>query len=304
MNINHQNNYTPNFLSAKDLHLRYILKHNSQYLPESILKEVTRYCKQDKASLPDLLTVHSDVYKRLYKATTLDQVKSYPEFKNVIDITTMRGSRSKIIKAIQKIMPLEQFTLQYLKDLYTPITMDNLAKKYGVSGRSILNWLNNKLNIQKLTSSYVNLLRMSDPKENERIADCTRASLKKYPEVYKKRLVKAAEAHRTPEYRSKKSREMKEFYKRKPEAAEKTAMISQETWNRCPEIKQALKEFTKTKENSCVQIVLIKRSRKEKLNEIEKRILKGYYKEFWDSHPQMKIIYQEVRKQVIKDLFS
>ena len=303
MIINAINNSNPNFKSAKDLNLRYMLRRNSKYMPESVLKEVQRLCATDKKELPNLLEVHASVYQKLFGATSLDEIRTYPELNGVLDIVTLRSNRSKAIKAIESKMPLEEFTLGYIKELYKPLKMEQLVEKYKLTNRSILNWLNEKLNIKKLSTTYFQLLRMSSEEENSRIAECSRKAIFNNPEAQEKRLKKAAEAHRTPEYRAKKSKEIKDFYKRNPEASAKTAAISQRTWDRCPQIKEALSEYTKNLD-PFTKMVLKKRAKKEKLTDVEKRIINAYYKRFWDTYPECREAYKEARLQVIKEFFS
>lgn len=304
MMINNVNTCNTNFKSAKDLNLRYMLNKNSQYLPESVLKEVQRLCSSGKNELPSLPEVHQRVYQRLFNATSLEEIKSnYPELSEVIDIITLKGNRSKAIKAIESLMPLENFTLNYIKELYQPLRMEQLVEKYKLTNRSILSWLNEKLHINKLSSNYFQLLRMSNEEENLRIAECSRRAILNNPEAQQKRLEKAAETHRTSEYRAKKSKEIKDFYQRNPEAAQKTGLISKRTWDRCPQIKEALKEYTKNAD-TYTKSILVKRSMKIKLSNEEKRILNIYYKNFWDTYPEYKAVYREARLQVIKELSS
>lgn len=303
MIINSINNTNINFKSAKDLDLRYMLRKNSQYLPESVLKEVQKLCATDKKELPNLLEVHASVYQRLFGATSLDEIRTYPELSGVCDIVTLRGNRSKAIKAIESQMPLEEFTLGYIKELYKPLKMEQLVEKYKLTNRSILSWLNEKLNIKKLSTTYFQLLRMSSEEENSRIAECSRKAIFSNPEAQEIRLKKAAEAHRTKEYRAKKSNEIKDFYKRNPEALAKTAAISQRTWDMCPQIKELLSEYTKNSD-PFTKAVLLKRSKKMKLTDSEKRVISAYYKKFWDMYPELKEAYKEARLQVIKEFFS
>lgn len=303
MIVQNRNYYTPNFAAASDIHLKYVLAKRAQYLPESMLNEIKQICASNPKELPSLQDVHKKVYQPLFDANSLDEVKKiFPEFKDVIDIITFKSSRSKAIKAIMDRMPLENFTLQYLKQLYQPQKMEDLVKIYGLPNRSILGWLNNKLNIKKLCSSYIQILKLSDEKENMRIAELSRQAIYANPEAQQKRLAKAAETHRTPEYRAKKRQEMIEFYKRNPAAAEKTRFISKETWNRCPEIKKALAEFKNSK-SARVQAILTKTDYKH-ATPTERRIIKGFYKEFWNTHPEMKEQIRQARLDVIKDFFS
>lgn len=291
----------PSFRAASDINLRYILQKHSQYLPPTMLGEVKKICRSNTGELPTLKEVHAKVYAPLFNAKSIEEIKPiYDEFSDVLDITSIASSRSKAIKAIQEKMPLEKFTLEYIKQLYTPTTILKLVDIYGFSSKSILHWINQKLNIKKLSTPYLALLRMSDERENQRIAECSRQAILKNPEVQKLRLAKAAKTHKTPEYRAKKRQEMIDFYQRNPEVAMRTGQISKMTWDLCPNIKQALSDYTQ-QASPMLRSILNKR-RYQKLTDLEQRALHGYYKGFWDSHPEYKEIYQKARLQVIKEL--
>lgn len=303
MIVQNRNYNTPNFTAASDITLKYVLTKRAQYLPESMLNEIKQICASNPKELPSLQDVHKKVYQPLFDAKNLEEVRErFPEFKDVIDIVSLKDNRSKAVKAIKEKMPLEKFTLQYLKQLYQPEKMEDLVKMYDLTNRSILSWLNQKLNIKKLCSPYLKILKMSDEKENQRIAELSRQAIFANPKAQKKRLAKAAETHRTPEYRAKKSQEMIDFYKRNPKAAGKIGFISKETWNRCPEIKKALAEF-KDGKSAYIQAIMTKVEYKN-ATPSERKIIKGFYKEFWETHPEMKEQYRKARLDVIKENFS
>ena len=297
--LNKYQSQTVSFGKASDITIGYVLKNRAEYLPQSIkikIKELVASGFGNKR----LNEVHEEVYKDLFEAKTLSEIaEKFPEFSGVKDIKLLSDNRSKAIKFLMKIMPLEKFTLDYIKKLYKPTSQDNLVKEYGFTNRSLLSWLNSKLNIQKLSGSYIKLLKMSDEKENERIAELSRRAIYSDAKAQKYRLQKAAEAHRTPEYRTKKSREMKDYYIRHPETAQKTGLISKMTWDRCPEIKNAFSEYTKTLD-SYTKTVMSKKIEGQKLNEQEKRIASTYYSNFWNKYPQFKTIYRERRLEVIE----
>ncbi len=296
----HDSNIT--FQSAADINLRYIVRNHSKYLPPRVLERATELCKSGAEELPPLYRLHADIYEPLQQVSTLEEAKiCYPEFGNVINLPDLQITRSKAIDAIKKIMPMEDFSLDLLKKLYQPRFLDSLVQEYGMTNRSLITWLINKLNITKLSSSYLKLLAMSNESENNRIAECSRQAILKNPEAQARRLAKAAEAHKTPEYREKKRQEMIDFYKRNPDAAKCVGLISKLTWDLCPEIKEALTIYTQ-QTPSMVRSILNKRRRQEKLTAAEKRVMNGYYKGFWDSHPEFKKVYQKARIQAIKDL--
>ena len=291
---------TINFKSASDITLEYVMKKHSKYLPQSIFSRIKDFIGSKKNT--KLYELHNEVYKDLFEAKTLEEAKKlYPEFADVNDVVLLADNRSKAIKAIKKIMPLDLFTLDYLKKLYKPTSQDKLVQDYGFSNRSILFWLNERLNIKKLSGSYIQLLKMSDEKENNRIAELSRKAIYADTEAQNHRLQRAAEAHRTPEYRNKKRQEMKDFYIRKPEVAKRTGLISKITWDKCPEIKAALSEYTK-KLSPYVKKVLSKKQSGAALTSEEKRIAAGYYRGFWKQHPQLRALYKTKRMEAVEEV--
>ena len=196
------------FKSAADINLRYIVQNHSKYLPQRILERAQELCKREQEELPALYQLHCDIYEPLLQANTLEEAQSlYPEFKEVINLQDLKIRRSKALDAIKKIMPPEEFSLDLLKKLYTPRVLDSLVSEYGLTNRSLITWLIENLHITKLSSPYLKLFMMSNDEENRRIAECSRQAIFRDPEAQKHRLERAAEAHRTPEYRAKKRQE-------------------------------------------------------------------------------------------------
>ena len=299
--INQRSGQKVSFCAASDITIEYVIKKHSKFLPQSMIKKINELIKAGQKD-KRLNEVHDEVYKDLFEAKTLCEVtEKFPEFAGIKDVKELSGNRSKAVKFLLKIMPLEKFTLDYIKKLYRPTSQDALVKEYGFTNRSLFSWLNSNLNIKKLSGSYIKLLKMSDEKENERIAELSRRAICSDAETQKYRLQKAAEAHRTPKYRAKKRQEMKDYYLRHPETAQKTGLISRMTWDRCPEIKDAFREYTKSLD-VYTKRVMSKKIEGGNLNEQEKRIASAYYSNFWNTYPQFKTIYRERRLEVIEEL--
>lgn len=289
------------FGSAADISLEYVLKKHSKFLPLSMFHRLKSVVTKEKSQKP-LYELHNEVYKDLFEAKTLEEAKSkYPELEGIKDITSISNNRSKALKAILKIMPLEKFTLFYIKKLFKPVSQDQLVKELGFTNRNLLMWLNSKLNIRKLSGSYIQLIKMSDEKENSRISELSRRAIYANAEAQKHRLERAAEAHRTPVYRAKKRQEMKDYYVRNPETARKTGLISKMTWDRCPEIKKALSDYTRSLD-SYTRKILSKKQTGAVLTPEERKIAFGYYKNFWEQNPELRTFYRKRRLEVINKL--
>ncbi len=290
------------FKSAKDISLRYVLENHSKYLPERMRFEIKNLLESGEKELPQLWELHEKIYRPLMKASSLEEVKlRYPELNDVQEMTILENNSSKAVKAVCKIMPLEKFTLEYLKRIYTPKNQQTIVEEFGFTMRSLLDWLNEKLNIQKLSGNYLNLLRMSREEENNRIAECSRKAIYANPDLQKQRQAKVTAHHRTPEYRAKKSKESRKFYKEHPEHKQKVGLISQRTWDKCHEIKEALSAYT-LNSSDYVKSVLSKRSKGKILTEKEKRAIQGFYSHFWNNNPEFKETYKRCRKEAIEEL--
>ncbi len=303
MNIQSVNQQAVNFSSASDISLKYILDKHSGYLPERMKKAMSEALKDSAENIPAFYKLHEKVYKPLMEAQTLNEAKAlYPEFSDVLELSDFASSRSKAVKAVKnKGIPLENFTLEFLKKIFTPTTQNDLVKEYGFTNRSLVSWLQQKLKIQKLPNVYLNLINMSNEEENCRIADISRKAMYARPkEMMDEIQAKIARHHRTQEYREKKRQEMIDFYKREHAHAQKLSKIGHLTWEKCPEIKLAMSEYTKNS-SDYIKKILSKCQKHQKLSQNEKHYLKGYYKGFWDLHPDFAEKYTEMRKIAIQE---
>ena len=296
-------NTNSNFKAASDISLKYVLEKRSNMLPERMLNEIKTILSNENKEMIPLYELHSKVYTPLLEAQTLDRVKEiYPEYRDVLELSTLDGNRTKALKAIRgKGIALNEFTLGFLKKLCMPTEQDKLVEEYGFTNRSLLNWLMNRLNIPRFPNGYVNLLRMSNEEENSRIAELSRKAIFARPAEMRKEIQEKVNIHhRTPEYREKKRQEMINFYRRNPLSAKKVGDISQMTWDRCPEIKAALHEYSQ-QSSPYIRGILCKRQRKQALNQEEMRILKSYYKTFWDNHPEFVELYRKMRMEAVEE---
>lgn len=293
--------FIPNFCAAKDMNLRYILDRHSQELPVRMFDAIQNILKKQKSKLPTLHDLHLEIYQPLIRAKSLQEVKKYyPEFEEVVDLCELDGLRSKAADGIKNMAADKEFTLDLLKLLYAPMRLEDIAKFYDVQYRSAISYLMEILKIPKLSKTYIRLFSLSDEVENRIFAEKSLKALKT-PEAIKKCNENSAAAHRTPEYREKKRQEMIDFYKRTPDAAERVRMISQMTWDRCPEIKAAMALYT-AQQTSFVLSTLAKRTNGARLNTVEKRAVASYYKKFWDAHPDLKKLYSQRKLEVVEEL--
>lgn len=281
INVNNKSS-APIFGSAADLSIKYAIEKRGNLLPKRVKQEISRILQENNEKLPKLYELHDDIYKPLQKAASLEEVKSlYPEFNDVIELTTLDGNRSKALKAVKKLMPLENFSLDLLKKLYIPKTMEQIVSDYGFTNRSLLSWLIDKLHMKKLDGNYVHLLSMSTEEGNARVAELTRQALKREtPETKAYRAKRAAEGVRTDAYKKYKKEAMKKYYVEHPELREKVRNQSYIAWNLAPELRKEFSEYTLSAP-SYTRFVLTKKRTGKSLTDEEKRIYKSFYKGFW-----------------------
>ena len=174
-------------------------------------------------------------------------------------------------------------------------TKENIVADMKLHGRCTLNsWLD-AINFPSFPNNYVALLNASDVEGNHIIAAKTTAWNNLHPDLMYAHNRKAAQACKTPEYKKAQSKVIKDYDKKHPERAHKISNTVKEGWSKCPEVRAAMAEFAK-KEPAFIQNSLMKKFTKQKLNEVETRATKGFFKRFWAVHPEMKIIYAKARK--------
>lgn len=298
--FNSTNNH-PQFGAAKDLHLNYIVKKRANLLPERVLNRVNAYIAFETDGIPKFPTIrqlHNDTYEELMKATTLEEAKiMYPEFMEVGNLAELpyRFSRSK--KLIEQQMPLENFALDCLKKIWSGTMVEDISKSYGFRTRDVFTNLCEHLNIPRPSKNYNTLLKASEEEGNQVIAEKTLQHL----EQCKKNLAKAGDKHLEPEALTKQSESMRDVYRYNPEKRAQKSEIMRLTWHLCPEVKDAKKAFL-AKQPQYVHQVISKAKQGKKLTEADNRIIATFNKMFWDTHPEMRIIYAEAKTMAEKML--
>ena len=77
--------------------------------------------------------------------------------------------------------------------------------------------------------------------------------------------------------------------------------FQKEMWNRCPEVKTAMCQFSK-KQGQYLSILLAKHAKKLPLSETEQIVLNSFFKKFWMAHPEMKKILADALSDVINEM--
>ena len=295
-----QNNFNKSLsfeASGKPLTLKYVVEKRSNLLPTRVLESAKKCLLDLSLKTKSLLALHKEIYAPLLECKTLNEVKRlYPEFEDITNEIKFKKPKSIYAKLFMERTENENFALKMLQEIWANLkNKDEIALELGMNSRSSLEWALGQINFVPLSSSYKKLLIASDVEGNKTIADKTRAWNALHPDLMYAHNKKAAQGCKTDKYREAQSKRMKQYDKEHPERREKISKTLKEGWQKCPEVRKAMSEFSK-KESSFLKGALCKKTANKKLTEEEKRALAGFYKRFWDSHPELKAVYAEARK--------
>ncbi len=294
----------PNFQRrTTPIDFNYILQNHTAKLPKRVLNRVQELRSQNSTQTPTLKDVHKQIYAPLLECKTLDEAKKlFPEF---ADITEANISFKRITGNIKKLKESgkleDNFSLKMLQEFWANLkSQDEVAKELGLKDRSAIQWVLQKIGFVNYSSNYKTLLMSSDPETRAIISAKTTAWNAAHPDLMLAKNKHAAQFCKTPEYREAHSIRMKEYDKTHPERREKISAYDKKVWDLCPEIKIAMTNYKNTQSNA-VQAILNKQAHKEKLTTEEKRIIKGFYKGFWQNHPELRQVFKEAHAKVKKE---
>lgn len=281
---------------GKPLSLQYIVDKRAELLPKRILQEAKKYLKLPLDKQPTLLEIHRKEFAPLLTCETLTQAKKlYPEFEEVLD--KVKFKRKSIYAKVFQERTDEKFALKMLQEYWGKLkTKEEIAEDLGMPCRTSLDWALEQINFVGFPKNYNKILKASDPIENKIIADKTTAWNALHPDLMYKHNKEAAQGCKTEKYRKEQSIRIKEYDKAHPERIEKITLAIKEGWDNCPEVKAAMAEFA-SKEALYTRSALMKKFTKQKLSPQETRTIKGFFKRFWDSHPELKKIYGDARRK-------
>lgn len=298
---NRQKTYTsfsPRFDGrGKPIDLVYIINKRKELLPQRIAEAAEKLVVESKENLPSLMELHKATYAPLLECNTMLEVHAlFPEFKDVKD-DVFFAKESVYKRNFESNSGGEHFGLRMLQNYWAKLmTKEEIAKDLNLKSRGSLDWSLKNIGFVGFPPNYNVLLRASDEEGNKLIAQKTTAWNALHPDLMYAKNKHAAQFCKTEEYRTAQAKRIKDYDKEHPERIEKITQNIQEAWDSCPEIKEALRIFTVNKP-SYVKRVLSKACAGRKLNDTENRIRSGFYKEFWDTHPEMKEIFAEAKKK-------
>lgn len=291
-----QNNNTTFGHIGQPITLKYAVEKRSYLIPERVLKEAKKLLAKSEQETKSLLEIHNEIYKPLLECKTLEEAqKLFPEFKDMTaEVIFERNTRyAREFKERTD----KNFALKMLQEFWAKLkTKDEIAKEIGMKSRSSLDWPLEQIKFISYNPNYKILLRASDVEGNRIIASKTTAWNQAHPDLMYAHNKKATQGCKTEKYRNEQRDRILTRDKIHPERIEKIAKSSQETWDKCPKIKEAMAEFMSTCPAYMKQVIAKKRSGK-KLNEYERRVNGAFFKEFWNKHPELKKIYADARKK-------
>lgn len=298
-NFNNNNNLSFS-ANGKPLRLAYILEKRSYLLPERILESA----KLQKDPNKSLLEIHKEIYAPLLECKTLDEAKKlFQEFDGILDIYPFERNsvNKKLLDAYMKDSK-ETFALKMLKEFWANLkTKTEIINELGLRNTTALEWALEKINFLTFANNYRSLIKASTVEGNELKAAKTRAWNAAHPDLMRAHNKKAAQAWKRPELRDEQSRRIKEYDKKHPERRQKISDFDKKTWDLCPEIKLAFSVF-KEEQTPFLRNALNKKTNKKPLTDTEKRAIKGFYKRFWDSHPECKAMLKEAKRIIREEL--
>lgn len=283
---------------GKPITLQYIVENRSHLLPPRVLeraKQLVAECPQ--AHLPSLLEIHRELYAPLAECKTLEEAKAmFPEFASVKE--TVSFERNSIYAKNFRERTDKNFALNSLKESWVNLkNKEEIAKSFGMPSRTSIDWLYKQINFVSYSNNYKTLLRASDEDGNRVIASKVKAWNAAHPDLMYQRNQHAAQGCKTVEYRLAQSERIKNYDKLHPERKEKISASITEAWDKCPQIKDAMK--LEIEQKPYIRPIMMKKAKGD-LTEQETILLKQFYKNFWDAHPDFKQMFSEARQNLQK----
>lgn len=291
---------SPSFGAAKDITLKYVVSKYPHILPERVFEAAKNIINTiPKNKRPTLYDLHLEQYKGLLECRTLNEARNlYPEFREVLDASIFRNSRSKHLKNLK--VSLEDLSLRVLQDYYGRlIPQHEIGTELGFVSKSAFDWFKDKIRFLPFKKNYLTLVYSSDEAKNAVIAAKTRAYNQKFPQQMYEHNRQAAQSNKSAEYRKIQSQRIKQYDTENPERRKKIGRFTKEVWSRLPHIRKAI-----SKEMSHfpgMDSIINKRLNHEPYTEQEKRLNKGFFNFFWRKYPDYKEEYTLMTRTVSKE---
>lgn len=281
---------------GKPISLEYIVENHKKLLPERVLDAVKNILKEKNNPLPSLKEIHFEVYRPLLECKTLSQAKfMFPEFRKINDEVVFEHDSVRAKNFNERVG--DNFPLKMLQEYWAKFrNKDDIAKDFGLKSRSSIDWALKNIEFVGYDKNYKTLVKASNEVENEIMASKTKAWNASHQEEMYARNKKAAQSCKTEKFKKEQSERMKEYDEKHPERREKIAKSSKAAWDLCPEIKEAMKEYTKNLA-PYIRGILKKDYNHIPLNANEIKIKMGFFKGFWEKYPEFKEQFKKARNQ-------
>ena len=225
----------------------------------------------------------------------------FPEFEGIDDVRIAYQKRS-FKDENPKLDIRNNFALTVLQEYWAKLrTQDEIAKDFGLGSRTTLKWALDKVGFIGFNSIYKTILKSSDVEGNKLIASKTSAWNALHPDLMYAKNKHAAQFNKKPEYKARQSQIIKDYDIAHPERREKISRFSKLTWEKCPEVAQAMSDFVKDG-SSYLKIIVKKQIAGETLSEKERKTSKGFFARFWKTYPDMKLAYRAARRAASEEL--
>ncbi len=288
---------SPSFGAAKDITLKYVVSKYPHILPERVFEAAKQIINSvPKAKRPTLYELHLELYKGLLECKTLDEARNmFPEFREVLDASIFKHSRSKHLKNLT--VPLEDMSLRVLQDYYGRLLpQQEIGINLGFASKSAFDWFKDKIRFLPFKKNYLTLVYSSNESKNAVIAEKTRAFNRKNPERMLEHNRQAAQSNKSSEYRKAQSQRIKQYDNENPERRSKIGKFTKEVWSRLPHIRKAISQ--EMAHFPGMDRIIAKRMSHEPYTEQEKRLNKGFFKFFWRKYPDYKEEYAQMSRTV------
>lgn len=281
---------------GKPISLKYVVEKRAYLLPERILDAAKTILKSATRELPSLLELHKEIYAPLLNCKTLEEVKNlFPEF-SAMQEEVIFERNTRYAKEFKERTD-KNFALKMIQEYWGNLkTKDEIAKEFGMLNRTSLDWPLQQINFVGFHPNYKTLLKSSDEEGNRIIASKTTAWNTLHPDLMHKKNKHAAQGCKTDEYKKAQSARMYKYDKEHPERREKITATLKSAWERCPEVRTAMAEYALT----CplfIRRIVLKRYKGQQLTDYENKISKGFFKKFWETHPELKKVLSDAFKK-------
>ena len=290
----------PSFGRPKNIDLIYAVTKVPHLLPPRVHESAEKIAHLSYLkTMPTLYDLHKEIYKPLLQCKTLDEARNiFPEFREILSADAVLQRKTNNVKNLT--VPLDKLSLHILQEYYAKLTpKEKIAENLGLTNRSALQWILDKINFAPFPKNYFAVLKGSDKELKNEMAEKTRAHNLLNPTAMYERNKIAAQKCKTQKYRQEQSERMLEYDRYHPERREKISKHYSEVWARLPHIRKA--QRAELAFHPYYRELFAREQNGEVLTDFERKKKKLFYKHFWDKYPQYLEEYQAMCNKVTEE---